>query len=559
MRKNTNLLPIIIVAVILAIVLIAAVILLATNVLVGGHLYPKRAEFLNLRNKEVTLEEYDQIHKKLPKCDIYWNVPLSSGAQPESSQVLKISSLTEEDVKAIGYFENLLLVEAEGCTDYAQLQQLRERYPDLVVRYTVAIGGGQYPYDATEVVLETLTDEDISLMRYLPNLEFVQAGQCRDYDKVNALKAAYPDLTVATSVTIGGKEFDGETTELMVSGITDEEAEMLGYLPKLTKVTLQDPAMTPEKLFGLQQTYPHIAISWEVNVLGATVSSDATELELMEAISPEGAAAYAAAVNSNTQGNADEKVMIFAKRDAYPIPDMSDKTAEMIAEVEKAAAYLPNLERVSMRGAFLDNEAMAAFREAHRQDYKVVWTVECDTMVASTDTTYFMPYKFGVAYFFDRGTYNLRYCEDMIAIDLGHMVVQNVEFAAFMPHLKYLILAHTRVQKLTGLENCKELVFLEVDWSEVKDFTPLLGCTALEDLNIGNTGADIAPILQMNWLKHIWAVGRGPQTHASLRETFQDTDTVVLYASDATVGGGWRELPNYFAMRDALNMHYMVW
>ena len=210
MKKNTNLLPVIVIAAVVAIVVIAAIILFATNVLVGGHLYPKSADFLNLRDQEVTLEEYKQLSKKLPDCDIYWNVPLSGGSFPENTQVLKISSLTEEDVESIAYFENLVLVEAENCTDYAQLQQLQDRYSNLAVHYNVTIDGTAYPYDATEVVLSSLTDEDISRMQYLPNLQFVQAGQCTDYDKVDALKAAYPDLIIATTVTIAGQEYDGE-------------------------------------------------------------------------------------------------------------------------------------------------------------------------------------------------------------------------------------------------------------------------------------------------------------------------------------------------------------
>jgi len=234
------------------------------------------------------------------------------------------------------------------------------------------------------------------------------------------------------------------------------------------------------------------------------------------------------------------------------------------------------VEKVNMCGAFLDNEAMSAFREAHREDYKVVWTVDCGTMVASTDTTYFMPYKYGVAYFFDEYTVNLRYCEEIEAIDLGHMSVHNADFVEFMPNLKYLILAHTQVADITPLQHCKSLLFLELDWSIVKDYTPLKGCTALEDLNLSKTFADIDPILEMDWLKHLWITDRGEETKLRLRQTFnpwvfeekdedeKDTETTpeeqgtVLYLDGPpTVSGGWRQLPNYYAMRDALNMGYM--
>lgn len=549
----------IIVVVALAAVIVAALLIwmLAANVFVAGGMYPKKAEFLNLRGKQITLEEYDTIRKKLPKADIYWNIPFQGKAYPENTVALRVDKLSDEDVDAIGYFAQLEVIDARACTDYPQILALVERYPNVVVGYGIVIDGAGYAQDARQVTLTNISDQDLDRLQYLKNLEMVDAGACEDYAQVDALKARYPQLQVACNVKLGGEEFGSDSTEITVTGISDAEADALKYLPNLTKVTLKNPNMTPDKLFNLQQAYPNIAITWELEVLGATIPSDATEMNLMEAISPDGATAYAQAVNSNTQGNHDPRVMIFAKKGKYIIPDLSAKTAEMIAEVEAAIPYLPNVEKVNMCGAFLDNEAMAAFRNAHRDEYQVVWTVDCGDMVASTDTTYFMPYKFGVAYFHDEDTYNLRYCEDIVAIDLGHMSVKNVEFTAFMPNLKYLIIAHTRVQNLSGLENCKSLLFVEMDWSEVKDYTPLLGCTSLEDLNISKNGAPIDPILQMTWLKHLWAVDRGDATKVKLTQTFGETDTVLTLEAGSTVGGGWRELQNYYDMRDALGMDYM--
>ena len=34
-------------------------------------------------------------------------------------------------------------------------------------------------------------------------------------------------------------------------------------------------------------------------------------------------------------------------------------------------------------------------------------------------------------------------------------------------------------------------------------------------------------------------------------------NTHVVASGDATVGGGWRRLPNYYAMRDYLGREYM--
>jgi len=33
----------------------------------------------------------------------------------------------------------------------------------------------------------------------------------------------------------------------------------------------------------------------------------------------------------------------------------------------------------------------------------------------------------------------------------------------------------------------------------------------------------------------------------------------VMVVGDATVANGWRDLDNYYKMRDLLGMHYMSW
>ena len=54
-----------------------------------------------------------------------------------------------------------------------------------------------------------------------------------------------------------------------------------------------------------------------------------------------------------------------------------------------------------------------------------------------------MPVKYHVYYLSNRQAYNLRYCEEVIAVDIGHMNVSDISFVEFMPNLEYLILAHT--------------------------------------------------------------------------------------------------------------------
>jgi hypothetical protein len=166
-----------------------------------------------------------------------------------------------------------------------------------------------------------------------------------------------------------------------------------------------------------------------------------------------------------------------------------------------------------------------------------------------------MPHKLGYTVR-DSDLENLKYCTDIICLDLGHMPISDCSFLAYMPHMRYLILADTRVADISPIEGLKELVFLELFMSKVKDYTPLLGCTALEDLNISYTQGDPTVIGQMTWLKRLWWTGGGitnEQLDALLAAL---PDTLVKRPSVSSTGGGWRQGDHYYAMRDLLGMPY---
>ena len=94
-----------------------------------------------------------------------------------------------------------------------------------------------------------------------------------------------------------------------------------------------------------------------------------------------------------------------------------------------------------------------------------------------------------------------------------------------------------------------------MDWSEIQDYTPIAELKKLEDLNLNKTYRDITPILKMKWLKNLWAPGRSAEVRERLIEALPNTRLVL--AEPTPEGEGWRNLPNYYAMRDVLGMPYM--
>lgn len=507
-----------------------------THFFVGSRAYPKDAESLNLRDQILTISQYEGIRKVLPDCEILWNVPFQNTAYPENTTDISLRYLSGEDLDVLAYLPQLRSIDAAGCTDYEQLMLLRERYPGIDLTYTVSIGGQDYPQDAAAVTCDTLTEEEIALMAYLPELKTVDASGCRDYSRIGMLGEAFPGLDISYEVELLGQTF----TESTVSATFDDPdirvlMEQLAYVTHLETVHLVEPSASADELLGLMEAYPGITFTWDKTVLGKAFNSAATEYDLTETD-------LAASIPQNWG----------------PALEASD-TARITAQVESAMRYFPNAEKVILPRGPLDNETMSAFREKMRQDYKVVWTVYITKKPIRTDSTIIHSSALKVC-FIDEQSQDLKYCEDAIIVDIGHSYVKDISWVEYMPNLQYLILTHNWLRDISPLSSCKKLVYLEIYWNQyVEDYTPLLGCTSLVDLNLSGTFADLEPLKQLTWVKNLWANCRN-MTQAEYQELSEALpDTHIEYRGGDYTSYGWREVQGYFDMRDMMGLPYNHW
>ncbi len=484
-------------------------------VLVDFQLYPRDAQQLDLQDQQISIRHYKKLHRRLPACEIQWKVPFQGASLPWDTREVTISALTEEDAQALAYLEDLQTVHAENCTDYESLLSLQNQRPDLQVEYRVLLGDTHYDSEADQVELKTVSPEDISRLPYLPNLKRVlcSGGEATE---ISRLRIHCQENSIEFLISLGGETVPEEAQTVTAEAITEKQIGLLQFLPELKQLHIRQPEVPVQTLLELKQSRPDITITWERRVCGKVCFSTDTELDLSGA----------------------------------PISSLEELHREM--------AYFPDVKQVFLGECSLPNEALAAQRDLVRSQYKLVWTVSCGSKLkARTDDLTFMPVREHVYYFNDEEAYNLRYCEDMVCIDIGHMNIHNIDFVEFMPNLEYLILAHTQLQYIEPLRSCKKLRFLELDWSPLKDLSPLKDCTALEDLNLGNTFADFTPIEEMTWLKNLWMVDCSTRARYQMTQALPNTKVMVTGA--ATVANGWRELDNYYQMRDLLGMQYMSW
>lgn len=560
-RKLNPVLLIVLAAALLAVGI--AVWFLLTHVWVAGTFYSRNADVLDLRFADVTTADYDKLRKKAPNSEILWRIPFQGKTYDQDTDVLYVTSLTDEDVATLDYFTRLKTVEAQKCTDYPQLAALTARRPEVTVEYTVTIDGREYPQDTAVVSISGITEEEINLLTYLPELTAVTAVGCRTPEQMTRLRDFCQEKGLSFALRFGTKTYPDTVEELDVTGVTDGELELLQLLPELKTLHLKNPEADPETVAQLRSTYPKADISWEVEIAGVSFPDDTKEVDL-SAVLESSAAQTAAGTAAGTQTAAGAQTTTKTQTTTGAVTGtQSTKETQSTApavtlnleDLEKKMSYLSDAKQVFLGKCGLDNEELAALRERVRDSYKLVWTVQLGKkLTARTDDTTFMPVREHVYYFLDEDAYNLRYCEDMLCVDVGHMGLTNIDFVKGMPHLQILILAHNgQLQDISPISSCKELIFLELDWSAVKDFTPLVGCTSLEDLNIGLTYPSVEPLMQMTWLKNLWMVDRGGAYQLSQALP----DTKIVASADATVGAGWRNLPNYYKMRDMLGMEYM--
>ena len=417
------------------------------------------------------------------------------------------------------YDRNAAVLDLRGTEiTAAYYDTVRAALPDCKIMWDIPFQSSFYPEDTTELTISHLSDEDAAALAYFPHLSHVDARDCRDYDRLLALQSQLPDCRVEYQVMLGQERYPDDTAALTFSEADgDELLEKLRYLPRLESVHFIQPSMAAEKLLTLREAYPAISFTWEKDIFGVTYPDSLIEL------------------------------------------DFSGQPLDGVDELEGLLAYFPSLETVVLCGCGIDNETMAAYRDRVRGHYKVVWSVEVGKLTVRTDDTTFMPTKY--KRFVQEGQLaNLVYCEDMLVVDVGHKPIENLDWLYGMPHLQFLVLADTRVSDITPIGSLKELIYLELFKSPaIHDYSPLVGCTALQDINVAYTNGDAAVFAQMPWLKHLWVncTNITPEARQLLSETL--TDTVIEFDSGWHMGNGWRDLDNYYIMRDLLEMPYYDW
>ena len=353
-------------------------------------------------------------------------------------------------------YPNLKSVNLSGSTCYAAILDFIDKNPQLQVTYSVDMGGTWISSMESVATLESGKfdcDTLLENLQYLPHLTSLAFPETDlTATQVASIQERYPELTVRCSVNILGTLYDADTSRIdlsaMTSGQMDEVIPKLGLLGNLTDVELMkgdESRLSLADVARLQDCAPGTTFHYAFKLFGQTLSTTDEEVSFVD----------------------------------YSIGNEGED------EIRAALSVLDNCKRFLLEDCGIDNEVLASIREDFRGQTKVVWRIYFGKYTALTDQETIR----AVYNVFDTTCHDLKYCEDVKYMDIGHNdTLTDLSFVGYMPNLEVLIASGCAATELPGFENCKKLTWLELaNCHKLKDISSLEGCESLRFLNLSYT------------------------------------------------------------------------
>lgn len=227
-----------------------------------------------------------------------------------------------------------------------------------------------------------------------------------------------------------------------------------------------------------------------------------------------------------------------------------------LANLRKVMTCMPNLKAVNMVNARFN----APDVEALMQEFPNVtfqWTVRTNGMTFRPGATAYSTLKGRQEprYTAEDMAPVIRWCPDLLALDVGHNNVSDLSFLKAWPNLRRLIVVDSQipVTDISPLAEMKDLEYVELFMQNITDLTPLANHTALLDLNLcHNNITDLTPLYSCVNLERLW-ISYNPDLSLEQINALQEAlpGCHVEYSEWQSTGAGWREHPRYFTMYES--------
>lgn len=333
-----------------------------------------------------------------------------------------------------------------------------------------------------------------------------------------------PTPSPIPSYTVGGGTVLADAETLILTSAS--ELSLLNNFPCLKTVDCSSFVLDPDTAYKARTGRPEVSFIFTLDVCGRTVTKETEFLDL-----------------SNT--------------------DISS-----LALIEETVQCMPNLKRIDMCGCGFSNDEMGMLFDKY-PEVRFVWELDLKGRKLRTDAVGFSTlnpgkyvnenstesYKRAVKAANKTRLYTediqvLRYCPDLIALDLGHNYIDDLTVLRNLPNLQILIIADNKITDISVFKELPNLVYVEFFMNSVTDISPLADHAALLDLNFcNNKVADILPLLTMPSLERAWCAGNKFSRAEGKSIQEQLPDCIVDYTARDDTADGWREHERYEWMR----------
>ena len=255
---------------------------------------------------------------------------------------------------------------------------------------------------------------------------------------------------------------------------------------------------------------------------------------------------------------------------SYPIDaEYIDLGSQRVVSWDSFYAFLhkfPKLKKVDMFATEVYRTKINEIRSEF-PDIEFGWTMRISEHSIRTDQTAFSTLhnnKSTPHYSVDFSI--LRYCTKLLALDIGHNLVEDISFLHYLPQLRVLILAcNINLRDITPIRELVDLEYLELFKNDIHDLSPLAGLTELRDLNICfNRVQDYEPLKGLHKLERLWLFNSNNYSDdipvpynivAGLRQALPNCQVDAVSYSTL---GGWREHERYDIINKMFDEGYYI-
>lgn len=249
---------------------------------VGEATYPADITQLDLRDKELTPEEYTALCQALPDCEILWKVPFQGQYLDPELRQLTLDTLTEQGLENLSWLKNLEDIQIQSFPGSSVLEALAAAVPDCTIRYPVPMGDQTYSMFARQLTLcwDALS-RNTEMLAWLPELtDVVLTDTVTDLETISSLIRDYPEIRFHFTFVLFDRELDSDAKEIDLSGIVMENLDAveaaLPLFSGLEQLILCDTGLPSEELDALWKRHPEIRVIWNVKVGYSWLRTDTT-------------------------------------------------------------------------------------------------------------------------------------------------------------------------------------------------------------------------------------------------------------------------------------------